>query len=397
MRKYSNWIQAYVQHTRFSESPDAFHFWTGVATVAGALRRRVWRNEFIFQWTPNFYIVLVGPPGVAAKSTSVRLGVGLLEKVPGIHFGPQSMTWQALTQSLESALEGVEINGEMEQMSCLTCAVSELGTFLKPDDDGLISTLVAMWDGQKETWGHKTKTQGETIIKNPWLNIIACTTPGWLNSNFPPVMIEGGLTSRIIFVYGDTKRQLVAYPSQLTVSSTYYKEEENLIHDLIEISEMKGEYEIAPDALVWGEEWYRELHRARGLHMASERFAGYLARKQGHLHKLAMVLAASKRDELVITVDDLRESNLFLEDVEQDMGKVFSSVGQSNGARVSNEVLGFIRNHKEITNQNLWRLCCNNVSHTDYIDSIKGLLEAGYIRLSQKGNEKIITYVKKEL
>jgi hypothetical protein len=110
-RAYNNWIKAYVSHTRFSESPDAFHFWTGVATVAGALRRRVWIDERHFQWTPNFYIVLVGPPGVAAKSTSIRSGISLLERVPGVYLGPQSMTWQALTESLQNAQECVEIPG----------------------------------------------------------------------------------------------------------------------------------------------------------------------------------------------------------------------------------------------------------------------------------------------
>ena len=104
-RHFSNWLKAYMQYTRDSESPDAFHFWTGVSTVAGALRRRVWIDMRKFQWTPNFYIILVGPPGVAAKSTSLRNGMRLLEQVEGIKFGPQSMTWQALTQVLEESME----------------------------------------------------------------------------------------------------------------------------------------------------------------------------------------------------------------------------------------------------------------------------------------------------
>src|SRR5574343_321589 len=70
-RNYQNWLRAYVAFTADSESPDDFHFWTGVATIAGALRRRVWIDMRKFQWTPNFYIILVGPPGIATKSTSI--------------------------------------------------------------------------------------------------------------------------------------------------------------------------------------------------------------------------------------------------------------------------------------------------------------------------------------
>ena len=266
-----------------------------MATVAGALRRRVWIDQRIFQWTPNFYIILVGPPGVAAKSTSIRQGLSLLEKIPGIRFGPQSMTWQALAQSLEDAREGVEIGDQTEIMSCLTISISELGTFLKADDDELLSTLIAMWDGQKETWKRVTRTQGNTEIINPWLNVIGCTTPAWIRANIPNSMIGGGLTSRIIFVYGDKKRQLVAFPSELVTSSDFGQEEENLVTDLQIISDLKGEMTMSPQALAWGISWYNELNTNRPTHMQSDRFDGYLARKQTHLFKLAMVLSASSR------------------------------------------------------------------------------------------------------
>ena len=147
-RHFANWLQGYIDYTKASESPTPFHFWTGVATIAGALRRRVWIDERHFQWTPNFYIVLVGPPGVAAKSTSIRSGMKFLERLK-IPFGPQSMTWQALTKALEEAISGINYvdRDGLEQrvvMSCLTIPVSELGTFLRMDDKrGWLDSLTA--------------------------------------------------------------------------------------------------------------------------------------------------------------------------------------------------------------------------------------------------------------
>src|SRR5258708_32530922 len=79
------------------ESTLNFHFWTGIATIAGALRRRVWIDMRKFIWTPNFYIILVAPAGIAAKSTSISIGLDLLLKLPtqaGIRFGPESLTGQ---------------------------------------------------------------------------------------------------------------------------------------------------------------------------------------------------------------------------------------------------------------------------------------------------------------
>jgi hypothetical protein len=394
-RAYNNWIKAYVSHTRFSESPDAFHFWTGVATVAGALRRRVWIDERHFQWTPNFYIVLVGPPGVAAKSTSIRSGISLLERVPGVYLGPQSMTWQALTESLQNAQECVEIPGrpEPEPMSCISIGVSELGTFLKPDDSELVDVLVDMWDGQKTIWRRRTKTQGETTIHNPWLNVIACTTPAWLKENFPDVLVGGGLTSRMVFVFADKKRQLVAYPSELINSSDYKEEEEYLLHDLFQIAELCGEYTLTSDAREWGREWYK-LHwtTARTSHMASERFAGYFSRKQTHLHKLAMVLAAAKRNELVIEAEDLMEANTLITDLEVDMQHVFSSIGVSHSARVSSELLALIRNAGSISLQKLWQLCFATMASKDFTEAVKASVEAGYVKVTHSGQDRILNY-----
>src|SRR6516165_5851867 len=107
-RRFPNWLKAYTSYTRDSESPTEFHFWTGVSVLAGALRRRVWIDMKKFQWTPNFYVILVGPPGVAAKSTSISMGMSLLSKVQGVRFGPESMTWQALAKDLADSIEHVE-------------------------------------------------------------------------------------------------------------------------------------------------------------------------------------------------------------------------------------------------------------------------------------------------
>jgi len=251
-RNFSNWLRAYVAFTADSESPDDFHFWTGVATVAGALRRRVWIDMRKFQWTPNFYIILVGPPGVAAKSTSIQSGVRLLKQVPGIHFGPQSITWQKLADSLAASVEHMKLilpdgTETFHPMSCLTIPVSELGTFLKIDDTALVDVLVDLWDGQQVDWGHATKTSGSTDIQNPWLNIIGCTTPSWLKANFPEHLIGGGLTSRIIFVFGEKKRKLVAYPDEVMLAADYFEMQNKLVMDLIRISSMQGEMTITPD------------------------------------------------------------------------------------------------------------------------------------------------------
>lgn len=403
-RHFDNWLRAYADYTQYSESPAAFHFWTGVSTIAGALRRQVWIEQRLFQWVPNFYIVIVGPAGVAAKSTCVRIGMDLLREVPGVKFGPQSITWQALVQALAdsrvevpfSGPDGTFLTGEFYPMCCITCPVGELGTFLKPEDQTLVDVLISLWDGQKETWDHLTKTSGESQIVNPWINVIGCVTPAWLRQNFPESLVGGGLTSRVLFVYGDKKRHFVPYPSEMITDVDHAQKRQMLIDDLQKIGELKGEYRLTQGALTWGSAWYQTLWERCPPHLEGDRFQGYRSRKQTHLHKTAMVLAAAQRDELIIEESDLVAADSLVSALEQDMQTVFQSIGVANTNLQNHEILSYIRAYPGITWRDLWRRCMPVMSAKDFTTALQSIVEAGYVRVSGKDRFRQYTYLEKE-
>jgi hypothetical protein len=384
-RHYQNWLKAYVQHTSASEAPDIFHFWTGVVTVGGALRRRVWIEQNLFQWVPNFYVILVSPPGVVTKSTSISLGMRLLRQVDGIHFGPESMTWQALGEALAQAMEFADVPDPLSgipmstPMSCLTISISELGTFLRTDDSQLVSFLTRMWDGQKEPFKHTTKSSGKIDVENPWLNIIGATTPGWMRDNFSESLVTQGLTSRVVFVYADKKRHFIAYPSQSMKGQNYHDTEKKLIEDLREIAKIAGEYVLTSEALAWGTSWYKQHYTQLPAHLSSDRFGGYIARKQTHLHKLAMVLAASKRDKLLIEKEDLIEANDIL-------SEVFESVGLVDEARHVTAIKSLVQGYGFLPVLELRHMTRTTISDKDFRLAIKIAVEQQILALAK--NEK---------
>jgi len=393
-RRNENWLKSYMVYTRDSEAPDPFHFWTGVSTIAGALRRRVWIDMRKFQWTPNFYIILVGPPGLVTKSTTTRIGMKLLSQVDGIRFGPQSLTWQALTVALEESVEYVEwaegLNLKNVAHSSLTISVPELGTLLKMDDTALVDVLVSMWDGQLEDWGHKTKSSGNSLVKNPWLNLIGATTPSWLQNNFPEQMIGGGLASRVVFVFGDQKRHLIAYPDEVSPGPEYYKHEASLVEDLKEIAQIKGPYELDPEARKYGHVWYEKLWNERPVHMASERYSGYLARKQTHLHKMAIIIAAAQRNERIIIRDDLVVADAALTQVEEHMGRVFQSIGVVDEAKHIAELTAYIRHYKAMTGEELFSFVRNYMSEKDFQNAVRIAVKGGIWAIDVKDNRKVL-------
>lgn len=390
------WLKTYVYHQRHSEAPTSFHFWSGVSTIAGALRRKVWTDHRYYQYTPNFYILLVAPPGIATKSTTLRQGLDLLRKVRGISFGPQSLTWQALLDSMKQAEVSVRLtDGSSMIMSCVHVAVSELGTFLRPENREYLDQLINLYDAQLGELSRKTLGAGETVITNPWLNLIACTTPSWIRDNFPEVLVGGGLASRILFVYADKKQQLVPYPERLIHDKDFEMEEKCLVHDLKQIASISGPYKLDETAYEWGDQWYTGMHNGhRPEHLSSERFAGYLSRKQAHIHKLAMVIAASQRDERTLGADDLRAAEHYVSALENEMHHVFDSIGVSHGAVVYNEILGEIRNAKQVHFRYLWQKVSKKIDPKAFKETIVNALEAGIIRREPlPGGDWMLIYV----
>lgn len=380
---------------RFSEAPTSFHFWVGVGTIAGALRRKVWTDHLTYQYTPNFYIILVAPPGVATKSTAIRSGTSLLRRIKGVHLGPQSLTWQALFDSLKTSIEIVKVpdTSQVLTYAALTLPVSELGTFFRPENKEFMDHLTNIWDAQKEVIGRKTLKDGEISIENPWLNIIAGTTPGWLKDNFPKVMIEGGLASRLIFVFQDKKQRLIAYPERLDKGADFHLEEEALLYDLQQIGNLCGQYKFTEAAYAWGEQWYASLHDIKPAGLSSaERMQGYLSRKQALVHKLAMVLSASRKNDLVLDAEDLIEAEANITALETNLSQVFDSIGVTPEANISNEILQTIKKHGKVSYKALFHAFSRTIDGTTYKRIILTAIETGMLKREAKDGDFILEY-----
>jgi len=387
-RHFSNWLDSFIQYASFGEAPASMYRWVGVSTVAGALRRKVWIDQYYFKWHPNFYIVLVAPPGIVSKSTTAAIGMNLLKKVMGIRFGPDVVTWQALVGAFAEAAEAFEWNGEWLTMSPLTIESSEFGNLLNPQDKQMVDLLVALWDGKQGNFEKRTKNSGNDVVQNPWINLIACTTPSWIAGNFPEYMIGGGFTSRTVFVYADQKARYNAYPG-LTVPTHLREIELQLVQDLEHISTMLcGEYKLTPAAVAWGEAWYQKHYSTNDPRLDDERFGGYRARKQTHIHKLAMILAASQRDELIITPEDLSTADAWVSELERDMPLVFAKIGQDEKAYHIQRMLDSIIKAGGMRYADAYKIVHGNIpNQREFDDLVAGIVRSNQIKMLTQGAE----------
>lgn len=377
-----DWLADFVEYAKHGETPEKIMYWVGVATVAGALRRKVWIDQEIFQWTPNFYLLIVGPPGTIKKSTSIGVGMRLLKRVPGVNFGPQSVTWQQLITHMADLKEKVVIEGEEFLHSSITIDLSEFGSFFDTHDQKMIDALTDLWDSKIGSFSKETKTNGSDEIVNPWINILACTTPRWLSKNFSEDLIGSGFGSRPIYLYAAEPKSDLAYPrrSMPPVNEMRIKRS-NLVRGLSEMAEYSGEYQITEEAYVWGEKWYAD-YRARQRSMGNSVEAGFNDRLQTHLHKLAMVLSASQGDFPTIDAHHLAEADARLRDLDGDVKQIFGFIGQSKSSGASREIVeilgrGWMRK-RDLYKKHFFRIMSDN----EFEEALNSTVAAGLVQIS---------------
>lgn len=396
MRHYGDWLTAYTQYASYSEAPPRMHFWSGVSAIAGALRRKVWVPMGYFSWFPNFYIVLVAPPGIVSKSTTAAIAMNLLRKVPGVVFGPDVVTWPALVTAFAGANEAFEYNDGIETTWMAQCALtlesSEFGNLVNPADRDMIDLLVNLWDSKQGAFTKVTKGNGTDQVENPFINLIACTTPAWIAGNFPEYVVGGGFTSRCLFIYAEEKAKLIAYPLR-EMPKDLDREKEKLIEDLVEIAKITGPYKLSEDAYAYGKEWYKYHYANRPPELDDDRFGGYIARKQTHIHKTALVLAAAQRDDRTITRDDLAMANTMVTDLELDMAKVFARIGRTEVSVQAERFIRFVHKRGSVSYAAAYAYV-----HSAFPDArnfeamVKGAQSAGFISIVPRpgGNSVLV-------
>lgn len=350
-----DWLAEFVEYASFGEASPRLMYWVGVVTIAGALRRKVWFDQDDYQWSPNFYILIVGPPGTVRKSTSIDIGMRLLKQVEGIHFGPSIITWQALIQYIAEHKDQFTLpDGEVFETCGITIAPSEFGTFFDPENRELVDNLTDLWDGKLGAIEKMTKTSGFDTMVNPWINMISGTTPKWLAKNFGEGLVGGGLAGRFIFLFGEMPTKDVAYPKR-HMPPTRSAKRYSLVDKLKVIASYAGEFELTEAAYLWGEAWYEEQRKQLRTLGTDTLESGFIVRKQVHLHKLAMVISAARYKFPVVDVPEMEEAERQLSALDEDTRKVFGYVGQNKITAAAREIVEAVEKYGTIERRVLYR------------------------------------------
>jgi len=227
--------------------------------------------------------------------------------------------------------------------------------------------LTDLYDG-KVRYEYGTRAHGYEVVENPCVNMLGATTPEWISNQMPPYVIGGGFASRTLFIFENKvrKRQLY-YDIQW---AQYERLENDLVHDLAWIRDLKGDFRIeSEETKDWAEQWYQKSADAE---VTEEKMEGYFNRKHVHLHKTAMLLSLAERDDLVLTKGHFEGALELLKGIEKQLPRVFSAVGKNPYAAEIESVLEYIQDNGPLEKRRLVARFYHNLTG----ESLKEILSA---------------------
>lgn len=324
-RIFADYIEAYLTFTKDHEATKKVHLWTVISVLAGALERKVWLDRGYYTLFPNMFIFIIGKSGLVKKSTTTAIGVNLLREIPNGRMMSERLTAGSLIDQLVHSRRKFKHKEKEIDQCALFAYASELSVFMGEVFGSIIELLTTFYDCQpndsSKPWIYKTKHGEEEKIFGPCLNILGASTKAWLKRCIPDQEMEGGFTSRVIFVVeNNPPDKLVAWPE---VSGEKEVLRKNLVKDLIRISKLTGPMTVDLEAREWFTKWYENHMEVTMQANVHPRFIGYLSRKGDHILKLAMVRSVSLGSDLVIRGAHIKWAEKMLSFIEDDMVTAF--------------------------------------------------------------------------
>ena len=200
-----SFIGQYMEYMSSTETAESYDFWCALWAIGTGVGRDVYVDRPRAPVHLNWYIILAAESGTTRKSSAIRSIVEVVDDSTDILGGKTS------PEALELILhEASRRNGR----ATAAFGVSELVTIL--GREGYMSTmpglLTDLYDCPEYRSSPGTLKTGEIVQKNVYVTFLSASTPSWLVTAINPSVIEGGFTSRVIFVVDDNRKRSIAWP-----------------------------------------------------------------------------------------------------------------------------------------------------------------------------------------
>lgn len=372
--EYCKFLEHYRRYTQGNETPEMVHIMLGLATLAGAAGKRYWLDRGFFNVYLNLYILIVAPPGIISKSSSMDLGKDMLKDI-GATVYDGAITKAKLVEDMVEAIETCECkDGTCFNHCSVTFMSDEFNMLLASGGTDIVRFLTEIYS-TNSSYKDRTKGQGQYEIPYPALTLVGNLVPEWFGKNLANDASSTGLLARFVPIYEDTTRGKYSRP---ILEKEQLEHRSRALEILFNIFNGSGEMKMTKAAEKMYDEWY---NRQKIEDTEQVRIAEYLARKiKTHSLKLSALMALGDMRTEVETIDVERALDL-LEKIDSRLRLAYMMAGTNPHASQINRVLKVLEANKGLTSmKKLARMLRNDVTIDDFKSIISQIQEMGYAR-----------------
>jgi hypothetical protein len=386
MAKDVNFLKAFVSLLEETEVPKQFALWGGMCAVSCALGRKVLLDMGHFTLYPNLYVVFVAGSGKCRKSTAISYTEKMLRELePRPNLIAQKITTEGLIDALKSRAntgQGTKINISSEGF----IFASELVTLLNKQsyEMNLGTTLTDLFDCQDE-FEYRTRGRGSESLTNVFLGLLGGATPETMKVAIPEQAIGEGLTSRILFIYTKNPSKPQAIPKfNMEKRQTY----EFAVRALHKLNDLEGPVVLTDDAWDKYTTIYEDFYHNSPFH-ESHLLSGYASRRNIHLLKIAVILAACDTFSLQVDQTHVEKANFCLESIEPRLDMLMKVITTSEKGKNIDFVRNIVHQEGEVTRTELMYKVRHKMNTEDLSSITKTLANSGEITIRAEGRSII--------
>lgn len=349
---WTDLIDEFMAFTTDSTSPEIYRLWSAISMVSGALERRVWTQTGNRATFANFYILLVGSPGVGKSIIKQVAALWRETKETSGNNEAFSISSNSTTKAalVDQLVKAQKVRLPSYFYHALLVPAEEFEVLLPSYNPEFVSFFNDLWNNDS-VW-EESRRHGpakDVSIPNPFLHLLGGVQPAWFTAHFPEEAWSTGLIRRTIMVYAESQTKM---DDPFKVTPNYNDIREHILQRLGHLSQLQGAVPWHEDAANIMRDWYRQDCPPTPTH--SKLAIGYNTTRFEFAIKLAITSSVSRTGNIVegISKADVTRAVAWLLEAESRMPDIFMSMAGKNDGAVLEELHVFVlslwnRNGKE--------------------------------------------------
>lgn len=324
-------IHEVLESTKYFEAPRRFYYWSTLAAISAVLKDKVWfdmaGNYNIY---PNIYVLLFGPSGVR-KGPAIALADDLVSRVDNTRVIDGRSSIEAVIKELGTFT--TRPGKDPIKDSCGFMVASELSSSII-GNVAAMDIMTNLYDrlyNEKE-WRYRLKVGESAKLMKPTITWLAGTNEELFKDFVPEKNLKGGLIGRM-FVISEIHKN--------TTNSLMYKtavpDRVQLAAQLKEISMLQGEFSMSDEVRSAVDTWYKIFDSKIAPDLRDD--TGFVSRIEDFIIKIAMLLAAGRRREKDIKIEDITEATENILQLVVPTKRVVNSVKKNDNSLVTKRAL----------------------------------------------------------